>query len=118
MYCTKCNKHYPDDYIECPICLNSLEKEPIRNQIEYQELYPIYTPPDASLLAIAKSLLESEGIEFWVQNEKLQNLLGAGQLMGFNQIFGSPKIYVNKENIKLSKELLKDLTVINDNQKE
>lgn len=114
MYCPKCKSEYIEEITFCKDCKVALVKKEELGEdvIEYLDLFPVYSPPDASLLAIAKSLLEAEEIQYWVQNEKLQDLYGFGQIIGFNQIFGSPEIYVKQEDLDTAKELLSELEVV------
>src|SRR6266540_2098358 len=39
---------------------------------------------DPAMLAVAKSLLEEGGVEFFIRNEGTQGLFGAGQMGGYN----------------------------------
>jgi len=114
MYCPKCKAEYREGISLCNSCSIALVDDLGQDILEYQELFPVYSPPDASLLAIAKSLLDGEGIKYWVQNELLQDLFGFGQMIGFNQIFGSPKIFVSHDDIEFCTELLKNLQIISD----
>lgn len=113
MFCPKCKSEFVEGISLCHDCHIPLVDE-LNDGIdlpEYQELYSVYLPPDASLLAIAKSLLEGEKIEYWVKNERLQELYGVGQLIGFNPLFGSAEIFVQEKDVEFCKDLLADLEV-------
>ena len=58
---------------------------------------------DRALMATAKSLLESAGIEYYVKGEDVQSMIG------FGAIDGVPEIQVADEDAEDAKEILKDL---------
>jgi hypothetical protein len=65
---------------------------------------------DPGLVAVAKSLLESAGIQYFAKGEALQNLFGWGQFgTGFNPIVGVVQLQVAAEDAEDATALLRDL---------
>ena len=70
----------------------------------------MFAPLDGGLIAVAKSLLESETIEYLVRFEGLQDLFGLGRWgMGFSLIVGPAEFWVREDDADRTRELLKDL---------
>jgi hypothetical protein len=66
---------------------------------------------DPGVVAVAKSLLESAGIQYYAKGEALQNLFGCGQFgPGFNPIVGPVQLQVAADDAEDAKELLRGLT--------
>ncbi|HOD53758.1 MAG TPA: DUF2007 domain-containing protein [Candidatus Cloacimonadota bacterium] len=116
MFCPKCKSEYVEGIKTCQHCqvdlVESLE-ETGEDVYEYQELVSVYGPADAGAMAIAKSLLEDEGIKYFVKNEILQELMGVGRFStGYNPIFGPELIQVAPEDAERASEILKDIIVL------
>jgi Putative prokaryotic signal transducing protein len=74
------------------------------------ELVPVFETGDAGLIAVVKSILEGEGIDYLVRGEGVQDLFGAGRLTaGFNYITGPAQFLVRSEDKERARELLQDL---------
>ncbi len=74
------------------------------------QLVPVFQTADAALIALAKSLLGGEGIEYLVRGEGVQDLFGWGRFgAGFNPITGSPVFFVREDDADRAHELLQDL---------
>lgn len=74
------------------------------------ELVRIFTTGDQGLIAIAKSLLEAEEIDFFVRGDGLQNLFGYGVVSGgFNFIVGPAEFWVREEDAERAVEVLQGL---------
>ena len=74
------------------------------------ELVAVFQAPDAGLTALAKSLLEAEGIEYLVRGEGVQDLFGWGRVsIGFNLITGPPVFFVRADDEERARVLLQDL---------
>ena len=66
--------------------------------------------PDPGALAIAKSLLQEAGVDFFIKNEETQALFGWGQLgTGYNVIIGPPVVMVDSSRVDEVRELLAPL---------
>lgn len=74
------------------------------------ELVPVFDTGDAGLIPLIKSMLEGEGIDYFVRGEGVQDLFGAGRLTaGFNYITGPAQFLVRREDEERARELLQDL---------
>lgn len=119
MFCQKCKSEYIPGIKVCPECQIDLVDELVDDteEYEYLELQTVFGPADASAIAIAKSLLEDEGIPFYVKNEHLQELFGIGRFStGYNPIFGPELIQVAPEHKERASELLKDIIIMDENE--
>ena len=73
-------------------------------------LVPVFATGEAALIAVAKSLLEAEGIDYFVRGEGLHDLFGYGRITSFNYVVGRPpEFIVREEDAERARELLKDL---------
>jgi hypothetical protein len=110
MFCPKCKGEFVEGITRCSKCNALLVETLDTDEIEYQELVDVFGPSDESLLMIAKSLLEENGINYYVKGEYLQELMGFGKIStGFNPLFGPEIIQVREEDAEKAKEVLEDL---------
>jgi hypothetical protein len=65
---------------------------------------------DAGLIMFAKSLLEQEGIEYFVHGKNLQDLFGGGRLGGYNYVAGPAEFRVRAGDAELARVLLHGLS--------
>lgn len=73
-------------------------------------LTPVFRTGDAGLIALAKSLLESEEIEYLVRSENVQDLFGWGRVgSNFNVVSGPAEFVVREEDAERARTLLEDL---------
>lgn len=99
MYCPKCRAEYVEGVLICADCRVTLISElppetlPPPGPIEYEE---VLTDLNASDIAIIKSLLDSESIDYYIHG-------------GFSSVFVVHNLMVLKEQVGEAKELLKDL---------
>ena len=74
------------------------------------QLVPVFQTSDASLIALAKSLLDAEQVDYLVRGEGVQDLFGFGRFAtGFNPITGAPVFLVREEDVERVRILLQDL---------
>jgi hypothetical protein len=66
---------------------------------------------DPAVLAVAESLLEDAGIEFFPQGEGVQDFFGGGRIGGFSPVVGPVRIQVAAEDAEEAAALLHDLVV-------
>jgi hypothetical protein len=72
-------------------------------------LVSVLVTPDAGIIAVAKSLLEGEGIDYFVRGDGLQDLFGFGRITVFNPLVGPADFVVREEDAARARELLNDL---------
>lgn len=74
------------------------------------QLVRVFVPVDGELIGVAKSLLESETIEYLVRGEGLQDLFGFGRFgTGFNYIVGPAEFWVRSDDADHARARLEGL---------
>ena len=74
------------------------------------DLVTVFETGDPALVALAKSLLDSEGIEFAAKGDTLQDLFGAGRFPGGSNLVTGPVVFqVSPDNAERARSLLNDL---------
>lgn len=104
MYCPKCRCEYREGFSECADChvelipkLAPLPAEPKSiDYVEYKELLSTYSLAD---IAIIESILDSEKIIYFMQNEEFNTLTFSPQPV---------RVMVNTDQLDKAKKLLKD----------
>lgn len=101
MYCPKCRADYEPEYRICSDCnmllVNELPLEPAPVFIDYEEIIFTYNPGDSALL---KSLLDAEGIQYYIQGEYFAPYFYHALPIRF---------YVRKNQVSEAREIIKDL---------
>ena len=69
----------------------------------------VFSTGNLAELAVAKLLLEAEGIPFVVQGEGVQNLFGLGTMTGFNPVTGPVELRVADHDVRWAEEALAEL---------
>ena len=78
--------------------------------IDHLELVTVLSTGDPAALAVAKSILQSVGIEFLVRGEEVQDLLGIGRFpRGLNLVAGAMQLQVPAEDAAEAGEMLSSL---------
>src|ERR1700675_2412729 len=104
MFCPKCRCEYREGFSECADChvelipeLAPLPAEPKSGDfVEYKELLSTYNLAD---IAFIESVLDSEKIIYFMQNEEFNTLTFSPQPV---------RVMVNTDQIEKAKQLLKD----------
>ena len=112
MFCPQCEEEYAWDVMVCPVCdvdtvdeLPRVGPEPTPDA----ELVRVLVTGDAGLIAIARSLLEGEQIDFFVRGEGLQDLFGLGRVTSYSFAMGAAEFWVRAEDADNARALLQDL---------
>lgn len=71
-----------------------------------EELVKVYETKDISTTAIIKSLLEAEGIEYFLRGEHMQSMLGADFIFAPGVDIGKVEIFVRSEDVETAKEII------------
>jgi hypothetical protein len=115
MFCPRCGAEYSWDVMVCPACdVDTVDKLPGPEPTPDADLVKALVTGDAGLIAVARSLLDAEGIEYLLRGDGLQDLFGFGRLTSFNYLVGPAEFWVRAEDAQRARELLKDLTPIED----
>ena len=70
------------------------------------KLVTIYKPKDRAEYYVITGLLDSAGIEYFSLNEGVQNLIGAGEIGGFNVAAGAIEIQVAEGDVDKAIKLI------------
>ena len=111
MHCPSCGRSFSEPSAECPECGVELAEAgagpPPDPTIQFAS---VLTTGDPGVIAVAKSLLDAEGIEYLVRAEGLQDLFGGGRLgAGYNILAGPAEFVVREDDAARARELLADL---------
>jgi hypothetical protein len=113
MVCPNCEREYGWDVMVCPDCdvdtVDELPREGPEPTPDAQ-LTRVLVTGDMGLIAIAKSLLDAEKIDYLIRGEGLQDLFGLGRATGYNYAMGPAEFWVRAEDADDAGALLKDLT--------
>ena len=112
MFCPQCEREYTWDVMVCPDCdvdtvdeLPRLGPEPTPDA----KLVRVFQTGDAGLIAIARSLLDGEKIDYFVQGDGLQDLFAAGRVTSYNYAMGAAEFWVREDDAENVRVLLQDL---------
>ena len=95
----------------CPTCdVETVDRLPGPEPTPDVELVRVLVTGDAGLIAIAKSLLEAEAIDYFVRGDGLQDLFGLGRISGFSFAMGPAEFWVREDDADRARELLEGLT--------
>ena len=111
MFCPKCEEEFSWDVMVCPTCdVDTVDRLPGPEPVPDVELVPVFATGDAGVIAIAKSLLEAEEIDFFVRGDGLQDLFGLGRITGFSYAMGPAEFLVRSDDADRAREVLNGLT--------
>ncbi len=106
MYCPSCKAEFRTGYTACAQCGVALVDElPPGPLPEYLDLTTVLVAPDESMLMVAKSRLEAEGIPCFTTNN-MQDLFGLGRIAGYNLVTGPQELQVPPEDAERAIEIL------------
>ena len=117
MFCPVCGAEYRPDVTECADCGVSLVLSPPEQETGEPDakIVAVFRTTDAALLPVVRSLLDSAGIEYFVQGEEALGLLPVGG-MGSNVGRASlgAIIHVAEEDAESVKEMLAEISEADD----
>jgi hypothetical protein len=112
MFCPKCGEEFSWDVMVCPTCdVDTVDRLPGPEPTPDVELVRVLATGDAGLIALAKSLLEGETIDYFVRGDGLQDLFGLGRMTSYSFAMGPAEFLVRAEDADRARELLEGLTV-------
>jgi Putative prokaryotic signal transducing protein len=110
MFCPKCGEEFSWDVMVCPKCdVDTVDRLPGPEPTPDARIVPVFATGDAGRIALAQSLLEGEGIDYFVRNDNLQDLFGLGRITAFNPVVGASQIWVREDDADRARELLSGL---------
>ena len=107
MYCPKCDKLINTHEEHCPQCNTVLLSN--KQEKELSDFVKVFESSDLGLTAIIKSILISADIEYLVQGEHMQSILGGQFSFAFGADIGKVEFFVQKDDEEIAVELLKEL---------
>ena len=111
MFCPDCGAEYVEGITVCSTCNVPLVNQPPNaTEPEFIKFVTVYETGDPAFITFAKSILQSEGIKYFVKGEGLQDLFAGGRLgIGFNPVIGPIKIQVDEKDVEKAKDLLRQI---------
>lgn len=112
MFCPQCHEEFSWHVMVCPTCdVDTVDRLPGPEPTPDVEFACVLSTGDAGLIAVARSLLEGEQIDYFVKGDGLQDLFGLGRISGgFSFAMGPAEFWVRQEDADRARELLGDLT--------
>jgi hypothetical protein len=107
MYCPKCDKFVITTKKQCPQC-NALLL-PNKLEDEAPDFVKVFESSDLGLTAIIKSILIDADVEYLVQGEHMQSILGGQFSFAFGADIGKVEFFVQKNDEEIAVELLKEI---------
>jgi Putative prokaryotic signal transducing protein len=115
LLCRHCREPIHETADVCPHCGDEQPEAPGPPPEPDLELVTVFRTGDAGLIALAKSLLEGEAIEYLARGDGLQDLFGWGRLgSSFNYIVGPVEFVVRSDDAPRARALLRDLASVED----
>ena len=114
MFCPRCGSEYQEGFYTCAGCdvplVAELPQQPAKPVLRPIQLVTVLATGDESLVVMAKSLLESAGIQYLLKGEIVQDFIGWGRFgTGFNPITGPLEIQVEREHEEEARSLLAEM---------
>lgn len=116
MYCRSCRSEYRPGIEHCSDCGVELlpgdlpDPPDLRLKEPPSQPVTVFTSRNPALFPVARSILESEEVPYFVRGEELQELFGIGRLgLGFNPIVGPIEIQVSAADEERARELLAEV---------
>jgi len=110
MICPRCEEEFASDVMICPRCdVETVDRLPGPTPAPDVQLVAVFATGDAGLIAVVKSLLEAEGIDYLLRGDGLQDLFGFGRITGFSYAMGPAEFQVRVEDAERARALLAEL---------
>ena len=112
MFCPSCGAEYKPEVSVCATCEEPLVADlPPAPEHPDVKLVPVFRTTNAAVLPVVKSLLDSAGIEYFVQGEGALGLLPIGPMGAVvSRATLAAIVHVKQEDAESVKEVLGELT--------
>ncbi len=108
MFCPKCRTEYRNGFTTCADCevplISELLLDLLKTGSEYVKYVHLYSAQNEVELALLKSILDSEGVKYFVRNDNFGSM-EVGPRIG---LFNAKMIEVQDDHYERTKELLAD----------
>ena len=111
MICPKCGDEYQSGIRRCEDCgVDLIEPPPPAPEPPPLKIVTVLATGDPLRMEMAKSLLDSAGLDYWVKGDGLQDLFGAGRIgSGFNFTIGPMLLQVDKDDEATARDVLSEV---------
>jgi putative acetyltransferase len=114
VFCPECRSEYREGFTKCAECgVPLVDVLPDSTGLVTEpdaRIVTVYRTGDAALIALARSLLESAGIQYEAKGEGIQDFFAMGRVANsFNIVVGPVEIQVEERDAEEAAALLKDL---------
>ena len=76
-----------------------------------EKLVTVFATGNHGIIALAKSMLDDAGIQYYAKNERTEDLIGIGVIgTGYNPIIGPVELQVIESDAEEAKKLLEELS--------
>jgi hypothetical protein len=111
MFCPQCEQKFPWHVMVCPTCdVDTVDRLPGPEPLPDVELVCAYTSRDTGLIALARSVLDDEEIDYFVKGEGHQDLFGLGRNTGFSEAMRAAEFWVRADDAERVRDLLEGLS--------
>jgi hypothetical protein len=94
----------------CPVCdVDTVDRLPGPAPTPDVELVQVLAAGDPAVIAVAKSLLEAEDIDYFVRGDGVQDLFGLGRIGGVSIATGAAEFWVRADDGERARVLLEEL---------
>ncbi len=108
MFCPQCGSEYREGFAACADCqvdLVATLPEPSRDERPDMELVTVFDSANPALIGVAKTVLESAGIEFLAAGEDAARVVFSG-----NPLLGHVRLQVEKNRAEEAEALLSEIS--------
>lgn len=106
-HCPECNVEYRDTAIRCSDCDVELAiGPPTEDRRPDLKLESVYATSNPAIVALVKSLLDDAGIEYLAKGDAIQDLVGWGRFLGFNNPVAPFEFLVASEDAPAARDIL------------
>jgi len=112
MFCPECGSEYVDGITRCSECeIDLVHEAPPEDALDSEDqLVSVLRTGDPLVVALAKSLLDGAGIDFFVKGEGIQDLFAFGRVgTGFSPITGPADFQVRRYKETEARAVLADV---------
>jgi hypothetical protein len=105
MFCPTCGEEFAWDVMVCPTCdVDTVDRLPGPEPTPDVQLVSVFASADPGVVAVAKSLLDGEEIDYFVRGDGVQDMFPSSAT-------GPAQFWVREDDADRARELLQELSV-------